>query len=561
MQRPLVGFLVAVLILSGLAVNGADYLDEPEGIAFDSLYNRYLIANWADGSISQIDARYGLRSYFQTGLGYCADIYVAGDVVFVTCNNRNLMGFDLTTGEEVIDIFLSPDHLHGITSDTSGNLYVSDRIGSKIYKVSLSDFSHSTLVSGSVIQPLGMCFDPDSNRIVVVSRALYEDIKAISLPKPTVTELVDHEMGCLDGITVDSRGYYYITTIFNPFNQVYRYDPLFTDPPELILDGLNEIVDVCYNRQDEILAVTVAYSNSVEFIEMLVSFDADTLIGWPSLDVSFAAESDSAITSWLWDFGDGELGTGQNPFHTYTTAGAFDVTLRAVTSADDTLYRTKEDYICILADSLLPDSVEYGEGDTLAELVINIVNYSPLTEIQIPVEYGGDIDLTYMGWSLSGCAPEGIAEISIAHSDPANKLIALRLRTTGINYLPPGSWPVLKLFFHPDDSLGAGGVVPVSMDGYGTRVPVFSGPLGTYTPATGERAVIVQSCCILGGDVDHSGELNISDLTSLVDYMFGDDILICSLEADVDGSGQLDISDLTYLVEYLFGGGSPPTEC
>ncbi len=61
------------------------------------------------------------------------------------------------------------------------------------------------------------------------------------------------------------------------------------------------------------------------------------------------------------------------------------------------------------------------------------------------------------------------------------------------------------------------------------------------------------------GDIDNSHGLDISDLTSLVDCMFGGGVCPDPLfVGDVDGSCTFDISDLTYMVAYLFGGGPAP---
>lgn len=69
-------------------------------------------------------------------------------------------------------------------------------------------------------------------------------------------------------------------------------------------------------------------------------------------------------------------------------------------------------------------------------------------------------------------------------------------------------------------------------------------------------------CCVVPGDVDHSGVFDISDITYYVDWMFGGGPPPpCEEEADADGSGVLDISDLTYLVAYMFDGGPPPVPC
>ena len=44
--------------------------------------------------------------------------------------------------------------------------------------------------------------------------------------------------------------------------------------------------------------------------------------------VAFKDLSIGKITSWRWDFGDGETSTGQNPVHTYKEAGHYVVVLR-----------------------------------------------------------------------------------------------------------------------------------------------------------------------------------------------------------------------------------------
>jgi len=68
-------------------------------------------------------------------------------------------------------------------------------------------------------------------------------------------------------------------------------------------------------------------------------------------------------------------------------------------------------------------------------------------------------------------------------------------------------------------------------------------------------------CCLVRGDVDHSGAVNVSDITYLVARLFcGIGPPPCQTEADADDSGTINVSDLTFLVAYLFQGGpaSPP---
>jgi serine protease AprX len=64
------------------------------------------------------------------------------------------------------------------------------------------------------------------------------------------------------------------------------------------------------------------------------------------LAVSFTDLSSGDITSWSWDFGDGNTSSLQNPSHTYQNAGAYTVSLTVTgTSGSDT--ETKTDYISV----------------------------------------------------------------------------------------------------------------------------------------------------------------------------------------------------------------------
>lgn len=63
-------------------------------------------------------------------------------------------------------------------------------------------------------------------------------------------------------------------------------------------------------------------------------------------------------------------------------------------------------------------------------------------------------------------------------------------------------------------------------------------------------------------DGDPSDQVNVADLTYLVDYLFrGGPAPPCFEEGDVDGDGNINVADLTYLVDYLFRGGPAPPPC
>ncbi|MCH2042799.1 MAG: PKD domain-containing protein [Saprospiraceae bacterium] len=91
--------------------------------------------------------------------------------------------------------------------------------------------------------------------------------------------------------------------------------------------------DICLSVTDNLGNITTQCETAYITIFALpnADFSVDVTEGCAPLDVNFTDLStlgDAPITDWLWDFGDGVLdSTQQNPFHSYTTLGNFDVTL------------------------------------------------------------------------------------------------------------------------------------------------------------------------------------------------------------------------------------------
>ena len=87
---------------------------------------------------------------------------------------------------------------------------------------------------------------------------------------------------------------------------------------------------------------------------------------------------------------------------------------------------------------------------------------------------------------------------------------------------------------------------------------------GIVADADGMVDALNDGCCVIRGDIDHSGVgPDIADLVYLVDYMFAaGPEPPCIEEADIDGSGSdPEIADLVYLVDYIFMGGPAPEPC
>ncbi|HEU4718229.1 MAG TPA: PKD domain-containing protein, partial [Bacteroidia bacterium] len=117
-------------------------------------------------------------------------------------------------------------------------------------------------------------------------------------------------------------------------------------------------------NQNTVPASTTTYSVSVTdqngctatgSVNVIVSampvaaFAADTLSGCAPLCVNFSdlstVTAPSAITSWNWDFGDGNISTQQNPSHCYDTPGIYTVVLKVTTAAGCETTITMTNYI------------------------------------------------------------------------------------------------------------------------------------------------------------------------------------------------------------------------
>ena len=55
------------------------------------------------------------------------------------------------------------------------------------------------------------------------------------------------------------------------------------------------------------------------------------------------------------------------------------------------------------------------------------------------------------------------------------------------------------------------------------------------------------------GDVDHDGDVNIADVTALIDYLLSIDDSVCPVCADVCPDEDINIADVTALIDLLFG--------
>jgi PKD repeat protein len=156
-------------------------------------------------------------------------------------------------------------------------------------------------------------------------------------------------------------------------------DPFFT----LVATGSYSVeltVDNALGQPDSLLIsnyIVVGTPSTVDFI-------ADKNAGKAPLLVQFTDQSSGSPTTWAWDFdtaaGPSVDSTAQNPSHTYSQAGSYDVTL-TVTNAAGTFSLTKQNFIVVdVADCTVPSftgrkrNVALGLWTTAGFLSANFTN-------------------------------------------------------------------------------------------------------------------------------------------------------------------------------------------
>jgi hypothetical protein len=128
---------------------------------------------------------------------------------------------------------------------------------------------------------------------------------------------------------------------------VGRYDWIVPNNPSTncLIKVKSSANSAIYDVSDAVFTITT------QIFPPAVNFSADVTEGLEALTVQFADQSTTGsgnITARLWNFGDSDTSTVQNPLHIFSNDGIYTVSLRVTNSYDSTRTLVKTDYIHVL---------------------------------------------------------------------------------------------------------------------------------------------------------------------------------------------------------------------
>jgi hypothetical protein len=251
-------FLTLAPIVKGQIISG-------ESVAHDPVYNRYLASDQATGTVWAVDYD-GSMTFFASAPPAVKGIMIRNDTAFCAAGTSGLVLFDLENGSEILQIsFPGMNNLNDVIGDTSGNVYVSDAQGNKVYKLDLSDLS-TELVLDNFDWANGMVFDTVNNRIIICQWISNSPITAINLNDYSTEIVRDDGLYGLDGLAWDVDGNLFVSS--QGTGHIYFYDPSFSLPPQAVLYASSGSADIAFNYEDTILAIPNTNSGQLLFVPM-----------------------------------------------------------------------------------------------------------------------------------------------------------------------------------------------------------------------------------------------------------------------------------------------------
>lgn len=254
--------LLTLFLLSPVFIFSQSY-NGPESVEGDTLTGNYYISNPPSGTILR-RLPDGTLEHFASGIAGPHGLEIVNDVIYVCAGGGEVRGLALNGGGPVFSVQTGGTFLNGITYGDDGFLYVTDFSGHRIYKVDILNESSELFVGNTISTPNGIIHDHFNDRLVFVSWGTQADIVEVNMTDGALNVLTSTNLANIDGVALDGDGNFYVSSW--GVDAVHRFEPTFTEAPELVVSDLDRPADIYYNVKTDTLGIPNVGDNTVTFV-------------------------------------------------------------------------------------------------------------------------------------------------------------------------------------------------------------------------------------------------------------------------------------------------------
>ena len=119
------------------------------------------------------------------------------------------------------------------------------------------------------------------------------------------------------------------------------------------------------------------------------------------------------MTSWAWDFGDGDSDVGQTVDHTYLDPGCYGPEM-TITTGEGSFVNASANLIMVHSDTIMASDA-LGTAGSVVRVDLAVHNFVPLEALRIPFCWAGDLNLKLDSISTEGLRTDGIEHQQFSH--------------------------------------------------------------------------------------------------------------------------------------------------
>ena len=252
-------FLLFPLFIFAQTYNG------PESVEFNPISGNYFVSNASLGSIVEWDGN-GLTTFADNISAGPHGLELVGETLYA-CSGGSLKGYDLISGDQILNKSLGGSFLNGITHRGT-DLYITDFTTKSLYKYDIEN--QDSLYVPPILctfpkTPNGVYYDVINDRLLVVCWGSNAPIYEVNISTGEILVATSTSLGNLDGISMDICGNIYVSAWSTNAIHMFNIDLSST---QQVASGLNKPADIFYNQENHILAIPNSGNNTVDFLEI-----------------------------------------------------------------------------------------------------------------------------------------------------------------------------------------------------------------------------------------------------------------------------------------------------